>query len=69
MARAELDVAIERLQAARDVPGAMPPPGRRELDDEGRRRLIDYLKKDVRSTDDDALLDRAAQLGMAGGAH
>jgi mono/diheme cytochrome c family protein len=67
MNRAELNVAIARLEADRDAPGAMPPPGRRQLDDEGRKALLDYLKRDVRSTDADALLDRAAQLGMAGG--
>jgi len=67
MSRAELDVAIARLAAASDATGAMPPPGRRQLDPAGRKKLLDYLKTDVRTIADDALLDRAAQLGMAGG--
>jgi hypothetical protein len=31
-------------------------------------RLIDYLRNDHRPTEDDALLERAATLGMMGGA-
>ncbi len=60
----ELAAAIERLNTPRDAPGTMPPPGRRQLDEDGRARLIDYLKRNVRTSDDDALLEHAARLGM-----
>ena len=42
----------------------MPPRGRRQLDAEGLSRLIDYLKQNERSSDDDAFLEHAAQVGM-----
>ena len=62
----ELKAAIARLELDRAAPGAMPPPGRRQLDAAGRARLIAYLKERMRgSSADDALLTRAAQLGMA----
>jgi hypothetical protein len=44
----------------------MPPPGRRKLAPGQLETLIEYLKKDQRSVEDDALLDHAAQEGMAG---
>lgn len=66
LAPSELAVAIGRLELARKAPGAMPPPGRRQLDDAARTRLIDYLRQRMSaSSEDDELLDRAAQLGMA----
>jgi hypothetical protein len=65
MDRVELDVAIGRLRAERGTPSAMPPAGRRQLDDRTRELLIDYLARDVRPAEDDAFLQRAAQLGMA----
>jgi hypothetical protein len=68
MARAELDLAIERLQAPRGSGSAMPPLASRQLDLGAVGALIDYLKVDVRSFEDDAMLERAARLGMAGGA-
>lgn len=43
----------------------MPPPGRRQLDATAREELIDYLDRGVRSAEDDAFLERAAQIGMA----
>jgi cytochrome c553 len=67
MSRAELDVAIARLQLPRDAQGAMPPPEGRQLDDVGRARVIDYLRKNARTPADDALLTGAARAGMAGG--
>jgi cytochrome c553 len=66
MSRAELDVAIERLKAGADA-GAMPPPGERQLDANARAQLIEYLERNVRSSADDALLGRAARIGMMGG--
>lgn len=65
LSRAELDTAVARLGLAPDVPGAMPPPGRRKLDTATRTALIDYLKSDDRSPDDVAALDHAARVGMA----
>jgi hypothetical protein len=66
MSRAELDVAIARLKAEPDA-GVMPPPGERQLDPNARAQLIEYLGRNVRSSDDDALLGRAARLGMMKG--
>jgi hypothetical protein len=43
----------------------MPPPETRKLDPQGRTRLLEYLRKNVRSAEDDALLNQAAKLGMA----
>ena len=62
--RAELDLAIERIDAPEGTPGRMPPPGRRQLDAEGRARLLDYLRRNERSTEDDAFLEYAAAVGM-----
>ncbi|MET0389869.1 MAG: hypothetical protein ABW321_28110 [Polyangiales bacterium] len=61
----EREIAISRLQAPADHPGAMPPRDRRSLDDAARARLIDYLKRDSRSDEDDAQLEHAATHGMA----
>jgi hypothetical protein len=66
MSRAELDLAIARLKANPNE-GAMPPPGERQLDPNARAQLIDYLERNARSSDDDALLGRAARLGMMTG--
>ena len=66
MSRAELDLAIARLKAEPGA-GVMPPPGERQLDPGGRAQLIEYLERNVRSSDDDALLGRAARLGMING--
>lgn len=43
----------------------MPPLESRQLDDAAHSALIAYLRQDVRTEEDDALLKRAAQLGMA----
>ena len=64
--RAELDLAIERISLPRDAPGAMPPPEARQLDPGVREPLIEYLRRDPGELDD-PILERAAQLGMAGG--
>jgi hypothetical protein len=66
--RSELDLAIERIQRPRAAPGAMPPPEARQLDAETRERLLAYLRQDLREADVDPLLQRAAELGMSGGA-
>jgi hypothetical protein len=62
----EIEQAIARLEAPRMAAGVMPPPGRRELDDAGRASLIEWLRQGVRTQDDDALLEHAAQQGMRG---
>jgi mono/diheme cytochrome c family protein len=67
MSRSELDLAIERLKAEPGAEGAMPPLGRRRLEQQARAELIAYLESNVRSNEDDALLGRAAQIGMMGG--
>lgn len=66
MTRAELDLALARIELPRDQPGAMPPPGFRQLTNEVRSRLTAYLRDNVRSSDDDVLLQRAARIGMMG---
>ena len=65
--RAELERAIERIQRLPNEPGAMPPPDARQLAGNAQARLLEYLRQDSRSADDDAALEHAAALGMAGG--
>jgi hypothetical protein len=67
MDRAELDLAIDRIQRDRDEPGAMPPPEFRQLDSAALERLVDFLGEDHDSRDPDPRLEQAARLGMAGG--
>jgi hypothetical protein len=69
MSRDELDVAIARIQAPRDARGAMPPPGHRQLDPQSVPQLLEYLRSRERPAQDDALLQRAASLGMTGEAY
>jgi hypothetical protein len=66
MDRAQLDLAVERLNAPHGAPGRMPPAESRQLDLSGQQRLIAYLQQSVRPEADDAFLERAAKLGMAG---
>jgi hypothetical protein len=66
MSRDEIEVAIARLQLPRDAAGAMPPPGRRQLDPGALTPLIQYLQRAQRPAEDDAMLEHAAQRGMAG---
>jgi mono/diheme cytochrome c family protein len=66
MSREEIDLAIARLQTPRDAFIAMPPLGRRQITPDKLGQLIAYLKQEKRTADDDALLERAATLGMAG---
>jgi hypothetical protein len=68
LAPAELALAVERIERPRTAPGAMPPPEARQLDPAARARLLDYLRQDPGALQADARLERAAQLGMAGGA-
>lgn len=63
---AERELAIERIERSREATGVMPPPNARQLTPEARTKLIAYLRQAVRSPADDALLGRAAELGMAG---
>jgi hypothetical protein len=65
MSRAELELAIERIQQPLAATGVMPPPGSRELTDAVRARLVEYLRQAARPAEDDALLEQAAVLGMA----
>jgi hypothetical protein len=66
--RAELDLAIERIERDRTAPGAMPPLEARELDPGARSFLIDYLRDETSRAQPDPSLVRAAELGMMGGA-
>lgn len=63
--RSELDEAIARLQLARGAAGSMPPPGRRQLPAESLAAVVEYLKRDTLPPEDEAFLERAAELGMA----
>lgn len=67
MDRAALERAIDRISLAPSAQGVMPPPDARQLDGEARNRLLSYLRAEQRPAEDDALLERAAELGMAGG--
>jgi cytochrome c553 len=64
MSRDELDLAIARIALGPDDAGVMPPKGMRQLDAAGKQRLLEYLRANVRSADDDALLESAAKHGM-----
>jgi hypothetical protein len=66
MSRAERDLAISRIELPHAAPGAMPPSGRRTIDPGARKALLDYLRSDERSAVDDAMLEHAAERGMAG---
>jgi hypothetical protein len=65
MSRSELDLAIGRLSLPAHSDGVMPPPDVRQLDAQGRTRLIAFLRQDTRDAQDDAQLDQAAKQGMA----
>jgi mono/diheme cytochrome c family protein len=66
--RATLDAAVDRLERPRSAPGAMPPPEARQLDPDTRDRLLEYLRADPSVSEVDPMLQRAAALGMSGGA-
>lgn len=57
---------IDRIKRATHERGVMPPPEARQLDDQARAALIEYLRQPERPTAENALLNRAAELGMAG---
>ena len=63
---AERAAAVQRLRLPRNSAGAMPPPGARQLADGALERLIECLEQDSWPQADEALLERAAELGMAG---
>jgi mono/diheme cytochrome c family protein len=65
--RAELDTAIDRIGRDRAAPGAMPPSDARQLDEDVRSQLVDYLRRSAWPSDDTARLEHAGRLGMAGG--
>jgi hypothetical protein len=66
MDRAELDLAIERIQRPHDSAGAMPPAEARQLDPQVRDHLVEYLRRSARESADNATLDRVAAKGMLG---
>jgi hypothetical protein len=68
LSRSELDAAIERIERPATAPGVMPPKEARQLDAETRERVIAHLRAGASSLDPDGLLERAAELGMTGGA-
>jgi mono/diheme cytochrome c family protein len=65
MSRDEIDVAIARIELDTHEETAMPPNGMRQLDPEGKKRLLAYLRQNLRSAEDDALLESAAKAGMS----
>lgn len=65
MSRDEIDLAIARIELDAHSDTVMPPKGMRQLDPEGKKRLLTYLRANQRSADDDALLESAAQAGMS----
>jgi mono/diheme cytochrome c family protein len=64
MSRAELDLAITRIETPAGQAGAMPPAGTRQLDPESKKRLLSYLKQQQRPAGEDAQLENVAKLGM-----
>lgn len=62
---AERELAVVRLQANPASSEVMPPHETRQLAAGARDALIVYLRSDTRPAADDALLARAARLGMA----
>lgn len=66
--RAEIALAIERIERAPGSAGVMPPPEARQLDKQTREQLLDYLRNDPLSLAPDKHVQRAAVIGMAGGA-
>jgi hypothetical protein len=68
MSREEIETAIERIELPASAPGVMPPPEARQLAPEARERLLDYLRNDFDPEEVDPMLERAAMLGMTGGA-
>lgn len=67
MDRAAVAIAIARMEQPPGTLGVMPPRGRRAIADGQLVPLIDYLKQEKRSEEDDAMLEHAAQIGMSGG--
>jgi hypothetical protein len=67
LSRAEIDLAIDRIERPQNVPGAMPPREARQLAPEARQRLLEYLRGDLDTDEIDPMLERAAELGMSGG--
>ncbi|MET0339506.1 MAG: hypothetical protein ABW252_00815 [Polyangiales bacterium] len=66
MTPAQRMAAVARLELAPGAHGVMPPRDARQLDEDARARLVAYLRQPERAQADDALLDRAAKLGMNG---
>lgn len=67
MSRAELTLAIQRLQAPPEQAAAMPPREARQVRMPVRTALIEYLQQEQWPASDLALLQAAAAHGMAGG--
>jgi hypothetical protein len=63
---AELEIALDRLTLPDGDPRKMPPAESRQLDSVGRDRLVDYLTRAEFPAPDQAMLTRAAMLGMVG---
>lgn len=63
-----IERAIERIELPAGAPGVMPPPEARQLDRQGRTRLLDYLREDPLAREPEERLIHAAEHGMAGGA-
>jgi hypothetical protein len=66
MSAEERELAVTRIELPQSHELAMPPHGMRQLDADGKQRLIAYLRADTRGAEDEALLTSAAQLGMRG---
>jgi cytochrome c553 len=67
MTREELDLALARIELPESDARVMPPKGMRQLDPEGKTRLLTFLKENQRSLEDDVRLEAAAKDGMATG--
>lgn len=67
LSRAQIELAIARIELPASTAGVMPPPEARQLAPEARRKLLEYLRGDLDPEVIDPMLERAAMLGMTGG--
>jgi hypothetical protein len=65
MDSAALALAVQRMELPLEDPEHMPPKEFRQIAPEAIAPLLGYLNEGRRSAEDDALLRRAAELGMA----
>jgi hypothetical protein len=66
MSRAELDLAITRIELPRTAAGAMPPSQFRQLAQKSGCASSSFLRNGARAGEVDPTLQHASKLGMQG---